>query len=271
METGFITYKNSKIRYGRAGTGRRRLFCLHGYGETLDSFALLSQALSEDFTVTAIDLPFHGSTEWREGPVLDPTDLLAILDCIDPPEGSSRTQVSLLGYSMGGRIALHLYQMAPDRIGRLVLLAPDGLHVNFWYWLATQSSPGNVAFRYTMNNPGWFFGPLKILRKLRLINESIYKFTSQYLRDKKARIELYERWMAMRHFKPAINEIQNLVREKRTLILLIFGRYDRVSPYSWGKRFLKGIEGYGRLNIIDGGHRLLERKNTGAVARLINS
>jgi hypothetical protein len=45
----------------------------------------------------------------------------------------------------------------PEQIEKLVLLAPDGLKVNFWYWLATQTWLGKNSFCFTMKHPGWFF------------------------------------------------------------------------------------------------------------------
>jgi pimeloyl-ACP methyl ester carboxylesterase len=84
-------------------------------------------------------------------------------------------QLTLLGFSLGARIALTLYEANPEKVERLVLLAPDGLKVNFWYWLATQTWIGNKLFACTMQHPGWFLLFLKLLNKLKLVNSSIFK------------------------------------------------------------------------------------------------
>ena len=71
----------------------------------------------------------------------------------------------VLGFSLGGRIALSLYQAQPENVEKLILLAPDGLIVNFWYWFSTQTWIGNNIFSFSMKYPGWFFAFLKMVNK----------------------------------------------------------------------------------------------------------
>src|ERR1700744_3326350 len=139
----FIAFRSSRFHYSCWGTGSRILFAFHGYGESSESFAFLAEALGRDFTIVAMDLPFHGETEWKEAELFfDPGDLPALLEAI--AEGLPGRQQGwwLMGYSMGGRIALQLLELAAPRIERLVLLAPDGLVVNPWYWLAPRNHGG---------------------------------------------------------------------------------------------------------------------------------
>ena len=95
--------------------------------------------------------------------------------------------LTLLGFSLGGRIAFSLYQAQPETIEKIILLAPDGLKVNFWYWLSTQTLIGNNLFAFTMKYPGWFLGFLKMANKLKLVNASIFKFVNYYIGNKEVR------------------------------------------------------------------------------------
>jgi pimeloyl-ACP methyl ester carboxylesterase len=158
----FISFRSSRFRYIWQGSGSHILFAFHGYGESAASFAVLTDAIEgapdHDLTFVAVDLPFHGGTDWRETALLlEPHDLLCLLEEIAGSFPGRTGSWSLLGYSMGGRIALHLLQLAPDRIERMVLLAPDGLKVNPWYRLAAHTAYGNRLFRRTMQRPAWFF------------------------------------------------------------------------------------------------------------------
>lgn len=101
------------------GVGRP-LLLLHGFTGAAASWAGHLAVLAQGRQVVAPDLLGHGASAAPE----DPTryriehcvaDLLALLDALNAP------QVDLLGYSMGGRIALSLACAAPARIGRLVL------------------------------------------------------------------------------------------------------------------------------------------------------
>jgi pimeloyl-ACP methyl ester carboxylesterase len=271
MQSFFLSYKSSRIHYLQGGHGNKLLLCFHGYGKTADSFAFLETSLAHEFTLLAIDLPFHGRTEWNEGLSFDTTDLLAIIGEMDRLEitGQRDSKISLLGFSLGGRIALSLLEKIPGRIGKMVLLAPDGLKVNTWYWLATQNRPGNRIFHLTMKHPGWFFFILRMGHKLRLINPSVYKFTANYINNLTVREELYLRWTAMRRFRPGIAKVKSLIISREITVRLLYGQYDRIIRSGRGMEFRKGIQLYCGLSILAEGHQLLQTKHLGPILKAI--
>jgi hypothetical protein len=149
----------------------------------------------------------------------------------------------------------------PSQIERLVLLAPDGLKVNFWYWLSTQTWIGNKLFVFTMNHPGWFFGLLKLLNKLKLVNASIFKFVNYYIGDMEARKQLYARWVSLRKIKPDLKQIKSFVHSNKTPVRLIYGKHDRIILSSVGEKFRKGIEEHCTISVIHSGHQVLHEKH----------
>jgi len=268
MQTGYYPLRNSRIHYHRWGTGPRLVFAFHGYGESAAAFTFLGEAISDDFTLIAIDLPFHGQTEWNDGLFFDHRDLLFVLQGIEATQSSTRPATGdparylpgwwLLGYSMGGRIALQLLQDSPELIDKLVLVAPDGLRLNPWYWLSTQTRPGNILFRATMRRPGWLFLLLRLGNALRLVNPSVYKFTVQYIDDDRVRQELYTRWTTMRGFRPRLAAIAAIIREKKLPVRLVYGRYDRIIRWESAEKFRKrGIAATCHLTLLPTGHQLL--------------
>jgi pimeloyl-ACP methyl ester carboxylesterase len=265
MHHGYYPLNNSTIHYSVGGSGSRLLICLHGYGESAASFAFLETALGKDFTLLAIDFPFHGETDWKDGLYFEPRDLVEMLLTIAPGlPGSAEAAVApwtLLGYSMGGRIALHLLQLIPDKIGRLVLLAPDGLVMNPWYWLATQTKSGNKLFKFTMAHPHWLFTFLRAANRFKWVNPGIYKFTHRYIDDEKVRHELYTRWTTMRGFRPHLKNIRTLIRNRNIPVYLSYGRYDRIIRVKNGERFRNGIEAQCHLQLLPTGHQLLQPDN----------
>jgi pimeloyl-ACP methyl ester carboxylesterase len=283
MHTAYLDYGSSRIRYSRWGTGNKILLCFHGYGESADSFAFLEDVSGNEFTILAIDLPFHGKTEWREGPLFQTDDLLAILNGIigdktgvggaategAATEGGGDRKWWLLGYSMGGRVALGILERVPEKIEKLVLVCPDGLKMNGWYWLATQNAPGRGLFRWTMKNPGWFFFFLKAADQFRLVNRSVYKFTVNYIGDPGVREELYRRWTVLRKFRPDIPAIQALIRRLRIPVRLLYGRYDRIIRWETGAKFSREAGTDCRLVILETGHSLLREKNGDILLELI--
>jgi pimeloyl-ACP methyl ester carboxylesterase len=266
-----LNYKSSAINYYCYGNGPNQMVCFHGYGEEADVFDFLEKYIGDQYTVYAIDLPFHGKTEWKEGLDFSPEDLLLIVERIVP--GNSQKletrnhKLSLMGFSLGGRMALRLYQSIPGKIDQLVLLAPDGLKVNFWYWLSTQTWLGNKFFAFTMRKPGWFFWFLKLLNRLKLVNASIFKFVNFYIGNKEVRTLLFNRWTTLRKIKPDLKKIKTEIVQYRTRVRLIYGKHDRIILSSVGEKFRKGIESHCDISVIASGHQVLHEKHAADIMR----
>lgn len=265
MEPLELRYKNSTIAYYRFGSGPKLAICFHGFGEDAVIFGFLGKHAGNQYTFIGIDLPFHGKTEWKEDLFFSHKDLIQIVEEIlntknQQPE-TRNPKLSLIGFSLGGRIALSLYQAIPEKIEKIILLAPDGLKVNFWYWLATQTWVGNKFFAFTMKKPEWFFGFLILLNKLRLVNASIFKFVNYYIGDAEARQLLYTRWTSLRKLKPNLTRIKTLIRSTKTTVRLIYGKHDRIMHSSVGEKFKKGIEEQCTLSVIHSGHQVLHEKH----------
>ncbi len=265
MASGRLVYKNSVISYRCFGSGSRPALCFHGYGEDASSYDLLAKYAGDQFTFYAIDLPFHGETKWNDGLNFTTQDLLNIMDELpdlkNKKPGTGNQKLTLIGFSLGGRIALTLCEAIPEKVERMVLLAPDGLKTNFWYWLSTQTWLGNKFFSFTMKHPGWFFGFLKVLNKLKLVNASIFKFVNYYIGDKEVRLLLYARWTTLRKIKPRLSTIKSKVKKNNIKTRLVYGQHDRIILSSVGERFGKGIEEQCSLTVIHSGHQVLHEKH----------
>jgi pimeloyl-ACP methyl ester carboxylesterase len=295
MQSFFLSHKTSRIHYLLGGTGDRLLVCFHGYGESAASFAFLEGSSGKDFTILAIDLPFHGKTDWNEGLFFDPQELISLIGQMaakrpggdgpsqkgDHPSGYQPERLQqrtlrladggwwLMGYSMGGRVALSLLEKIPEKVEKLILLAPDGLKVNVWYWLTTQTRVGNTFFRWTMQSPGWFFLLLRAGNALKLVNRSVYKFTRYHIDHVSVRNDLYRRWTTLRGFRPDIRAIQFLVRERNIPVRLLYGQHDRIIRPERGEKFKKGIGSCCRLILLPVGHQLLQVRNLEAILDLL--
>ena len=102
----------------------RVVILLHGFGASLHTWEPWSARLSTEYRVIRFDLPGFGLT--GADPSGDYTDarsvdvLLALMDRL----GVRRA--SLIGNSLGGKIAWNFALRHPDRVDRLVLVSPDG-------------------------------------------------------------------------------------------------------------------------------------------------
>lgn len=262
MQQAIYNYLSSRISYRFSAPGNTPVFCFHGYGETAESFDFLEAVAGPAYSLIAIDLPAHGKTMYNE-PGLTVTDIAAVCTGIlqEIMPGATDRKWILAGYSLGGRVALSLYQQMPGKVDKLVLLAPDGLRMNPWYWLATQTHWGNRFFAFTMKKPEWFSGLLKGLYNMGLLNASIFKFVRYYIGDPDVRNLLYTRWTLLRRLKPNLKKIRQLAVEKQTAFRLIYGRHDRIIRPGKGQQFIRGLENQARLRIIQSGHQVLQEKH----------
>ena len=95
---------------------RESLVLLHGFGGTGRSWDDVVAHLPERYRPFALDLPGHGDQVDAPRPISFEGCVQSVLERV--PE-----RFVLAGYSMGGRIALHIALAAPERIERLVLVS----------------------------------------------------------------------------------------------------------------------------------------------------
>ena len=151
------------------------------------------------------------------------------------------------------------------------MLAPDGLKTNGWYWFATQTIIGNKIFHFVMKNPRLFLQILHGLNKLKMMNQSIYKFMNYYINTEQVRINLYKRWTTMRKFKPDLKKIKSLIIANKIPVKLIYGEHDRIIRYEIGEKFINGIEEFCKLKVIQSGHQVLQEKNIELIIDLLKN
>ena len=117
-----IVTASGELSIATAGAGEPILL-IHGLGATKGSFVPTVAALAGSFRAIALDLPGFGDSFKPLGaPYHPPFFARSVVELMDAL-GLQRAHV--IGNSMGGRVALELGLRYPERIGRLVLLAPS--------------------------------------------------------------------------------------------------------------------------------------------------
>jgi 2-succinyl-6-hydroxy-2,4-cyclohexadiene-1-carboxylate synthase len=94
------------------GEGRSRLVLVHGFSQTGRCWGPIADDLARDHEVVRIDAPGHGGSS----PVR--ADLTATAELLAQTGGPA----IYVGYSMGGRMALHVALDQPDAVQGLVLV-----------------------------------------------------------------------------------------------------------------------------------------------------
>jgi 2-succinyl-6-hydroxy-2,4-cyclohexadiene-1-carboxylate synthase len=90
---------------------------LHGFSGTRRAWDGVAARLDgERYRLLALDLPGHGEAAECRRPITFDA-------CVDRVLASAPERFTLCGYSLGGRVALHVALAAPERVGRLVLVS----------------------------------------------------------------------------------------------------------------------------------------------------
>ena len=117
--------------------GAPAVLMLHGFGGSLHSWEVWAQALSTSHRVIRFDLPGHGLSE--PDPAGDYTDARSFQLTLALMDQLGVARASIVGHSIGGRIAWTFAARHPGRTDRLVLVAPDGFaSPGFAYGRATE-------------------------------------------------------------------------------------------------------------------------------------
>lgn len=95
--------------------GKPRIVLIHGFTQNRHCWGPLPAALSTTREVVAVDAPGHGDASAWHWSLADAAGPYA--DALAP-----RGPVTWLGYSMGGRLALHVALARPDAVAALVLV-----------------------------------------------------------------------------------------------------------------------------------------------------
>jgi 2-succinyl-6-hydroxy-2,4-cyclohexadiene-1-carboxylate synthase len=92
---------------------------LHGFSGTRRAWDGVSAQLEpERYLPLAIDLPGHGGDASNAGPISFEESVQRVLR-------AAPARFALCGYSLGGRVAMHVALAAPERVTRLVLVSAN--------------------------------------------------------------------------------------------------------------------------------------------------
>jgi 2-succinyl-6-hydroxy-2,4-cyclohexadiene-1-carboxylate synthase len=95
----------------------KALVLLHGFSGTRRAWdGVIARLDRERYRPLPLDLAGHGDA-------LAPDGAITFASCVDSVLAAAPPRFALCGYSMGGRIALHVALAAPERVSRLVLVS----------------------------------------------------------------------------------------------------------------------------------------------------
>lgn len=247
MNAGFITVSGGNIFFRKWGHGKIMLIALHGYGVDGRMFAALCNDLAHACTCYAIDLPFHGQTEWHSS-IFQPDDLQEVVNEITNRERTTR--YVLLGHSFGARLALKLCGLSPG-CERLLLLSPDGLYTYWLGWSNLLPLSWRSWLMGRLRRPGHLLYLAGWLRRAGWLPLHVERFLQKNLTTDEGRARLSATWLSMSAFK--FNRRTVLALEKP--VIIIVGKRDPMINGVYIRKLARKMEQVS-VHELDGKHYL---------------
>lgn len=94
------------------------LVLIHGLFGSLSNLGVLARAFQTDYDIVQIDLRNHGLSEHSD----EMNYSVMAHDVIDTLDQLKIEQFSVIGHSMGGKVAMKLSEIAPSRLAKLIVL-----------------------------------------------------------------------------------------------------------------------------------------------------
>ena len=252
-----LTFTNFTLEYKTFGTGKEVLFAFHGFNRNADDFKALEPSLGKHYKIVSFNLFFYGKSRIGK-PNNHPVHYADL-------EGLLRTYLdkyqverfSLMGYSLGGRVALSCLEAFPGKVNTLYLFAPDGLKMSRWYSLAMKSLIGQRVYKHIIGDPSLFFRLAGFLKNKRYITEGLYNFACCHMHTKEKRQQIFDVWMSLRKLVPDLDKIRKVVRHQDVRVHVILGKYDSVISAGVGKKFAAGLTDKIKIHVVNAGHNLI--------------
>lgn len=192
-----INRNGSRLFYTKAGNGPN-LLLFHGFGQDHSAFEPLVSAVSDQHTCYSFDLFFHGQSTWtNEGTPLTLETWKPFIDAFIQQE--KITHFSILGFSIGARLALATSATHPEFIRQLILLAPDGIGNHPFFTIATAFRPNRLLFRRIASSEHFFPTLASLLRRLGIVQPGLLRFAESQMKTKANRLRVFNTWTLFRH------------------------------------------------------------------------
>lgn len=255
MQNKTLQLSEGTLAYHEYGNGQQIWIALHGFAQEGRVFAALQAYLPADITLIALDLPWHGASQWKEPIFVLKTIQQAIEMLLAKKQAQTYT---LLGFSFGARLALALTPLEAPRWKKLILLAPDGLPRHDWYAFFDR-----LPLRVKQGLSRLFDrAPLliKVAEKMyrwKWLDAFSMRFMRQHLQSEAHRQRLKGIWLSAASF-PNLQQSCHILAQSKLEIQLITGERDNVIPPDAFVYLAQQIPPMHWLRIENVGHDLLQ-------------
>ncbi len=215
------------LHYQKIGKSDKILLAFHGMGQDFSCFQKFAQTFENQYTTYLFDLPFHGKSKVNETIITKEIWKEYLTKFL---QENQIKNFSIISFSMGGRFALATLEAFSDRIENAILLAPDGITEDPFYYGATRFNFTRNIFKKILKNNHKFHGFVGFLSRIGIVHESVLKFAKMMVDTPEKQEQLYQSWIGFRVLNFDIEKLAQLINNQEINVQLFMGKYDKLLP-----------------------------------------
>jgi len=238
------------LKYRKFGNGPLTMIAFHGFGRDATMFQPYESVFAS-YTIYSVDLYFHGNSENHQPNHLDEHHWeLAFSDFL---QREQIDKFSILGFSLGGKLALFTYQLFSEHIENLHLIAPYGIQKNLVEVLVQKTPFLYKKLNRFVDDPSYLFRLLNLLHSCQLINTTLVKIISRQLDSKQKRFRAFHTMLVYGAVRLDLESIQQSLSMHNPKVHLYLGKYDQVLRLKTLYRYLGYLKHFS-LHVLPSGH-----------------
>lgn len=269
LQQQIYLYKNSLVSYYRYGSGKEIIVAFHGYDQTGLDYAPIAQVLQDKYTLIAIDFFWHGKSEWKEPHDFTATDLRDIILGITAQGDLVLKKLTVCSFSMGTRMLRALVCAVPEKIERIILLSPPTIEFNKLVNFTTGTVLGLSVFKYVANNHAVLSVWLQRLHRWKILNRSVYLYTSKNIGEKQRMAKVYKTWIAQRKLRTNFATIAKLANKYNIQVILIAGKNDGLAPPYKMIKYVQNRFENSKVFLLNKKHELVTQETLGVLKKVL--
>jgi len=209
---------------------------LHGFGSSLQTWDVWAKGLAATHRVVRIDLPGSGLSP--PDPAHDYRDERSLAMLIALMDSLGLQRASLVGHSMGGRIAWNLAAKFPERVDKLVLVAPDGFASFGFEYGKPMEVPATLGLmRHVLPKPLLRMNLKSAYARPEALSDAVTTRYHDLILAPGARQAMLDRLR-----QTVLQEPVPLLRQIKAPTLLVWGEADAMIPVSNAQDYLQALQ-----------------------------
>ena len=244
------------LHYIKIGTGSKVMIGFHGFGRDASMFQNYENVFP-DYTIYSIALYFHGSSWTR--PTYDLNEDEWKSEFSEFLDTHRIDKFSILGFSLGGKLALFTYQIFSERVENIHLLAPYGIQKNFIESLVQKTPFLFWKMKKFIDQPAFLFRLAKGLHNSKLLNPTLMQIILRQLDSKEKRSTAFYSMLLYGAIELNLKEIRQSFERQKANVHIYLGKFDQVLRLENLYQHLGSLSNFS-LHVLPSGHSSLPHK-----------